>query len=294
MRSLILISGLTLSSLLAATLVVAQTPSPARVTPEDTLASKSDTAPNDLVRKVVNNEIQIGKQDHSHWMYEVTSRIPAPVKTKTLVESKDGDVSFLDEIDGRPLTPQQRTAEEKRVHKFLNDPAEQRKAARASDADDKQTTRLFAMLPNAFLFHNDGAEGENIKLGFQPNPNFTSHSSEAFVFHKMNGFVILNSKENRLVEISGRLTNRVEFMGGMLGHLDAGGTFDVCRKKIAPDHWEITKLKVNMNGKILFFKTIAVQQDEVHRNFQRIADTTTGAEAEAMAEKKSPASSTGQ
>jgi hypothetical protein len=41
-----------------------------------------------------------------------------------------------------------------------------------------------------------------------------------------------------------------------------------------------------MNGKILFFKTIAVQQDEVHSHFQRIPDATTLAQAEVLAQKQ--------
>ena len=99
--------------------------------------------------------------------------------------------------------------------------------------------------------------------------------------------MILNVKADRLVEISGQLTHGVEFAGGLLGHLDPGGTFDVRREEIAPGHWAITKLEVNMNGKILFFKTINVQQDEVHSHFRRIPDSTTLLEAEKMAESQS-------
>ncbi len=103
----------------------------------------------------------------------------------------------------------------------------------------------------------------------------------------MDGFIIVNTRQNRLVEISGQLTNGVGFLGGLFGHLDPGGTFDVRRQEIAPQYWAISHLKVNMNGKILFFKTIAVQQDETHSDFQRIPDTTTLTQAEELAEKRS-------
>ena len=248
-------------------------------------------APNDLVRKVIANELQADQNDHTHWMYQEVDKIPAPQKNKTVVETRNGDINYLDAIDGRPLSPQQRSAEEQRIQHFINDPDEQRKARKASSNDDKQSTELFAMLPDAFLFKFAGEEDGNLKLTFQPNPDFTSHSSEAYVFHKMDGYVIVNAKENRLVEISGRLTNGVEFLGGLMGHLDRGGTFDVRREEIAPGHWAITKLKVNMNGKILFFKTIDVQQDEVHSHFKQIPDSTTLAQAQVMAEKQNPPAS---
>jgi hypothetical protein len=243
------------------------------------------SSPNDLVRKVVDHEIQADKQDHSHWMYESVTRVPAPAKTQAVVETKSGDVDYLEKIDGRPLTPGQKTTEEKRIQKFIGDPDAQSKARRDGAADDKKSEQLFSMLPDAFIFQRAGTNGDEEKLTFHPNPDFTSHSSEAYVFHKMDGFVIVNTKENRLVEISGNLTHGVEFAGGLFGHLDAGGTFDVRREEIAPGHWAVVKLKVNMNGKVLFFKTIAVKQDELDSHFQRIPDDTTMQQAETMAEK---------
>jgi hypothetical protein len=252
-----------------------------------TWAAQPAAAPSDLVHKVIANELRIESNDHTHWMYQVVNNIPAPRKTKIVVETTSGDVTYLDAIDGRPLTVQQRKDENERVQRFIHNPDEQRKARQAGQSDDRQSSELFAMLPDAFLFQFAGSTGDETKLTFHPNPNFTTHSSSAYVFHKMDGSLIVNTKENRLVEISGQLTNGVAFLGGLLGHLDPGGTFDVRRQEIAPSYWAITKLKVNMNGKILFFKTIAVQQDESHSDFQRIPDSTTLTQAEALAEKRS-------
>ena len=250
-------------------------------------------APNDLVRKVVANEIKADNQDQSHWMYQLVTNVPSPSKTQTVVETKNGNITYLEGINGHPLTPQQRTREDQRVHQFVADPDQQSKARRAGDDDDKKSEQMFAMLPDAFIFQYAQTRGDTVRLTFHPNPDFTSHSSEAYVFHKMDGFVIVNSRENRLIEISGVLTHGVEFLGGLFGHLDPGGTFDVRRQEIAPGHWAITALKVDMKGKALFFKTIGVQQDEVHSHFQRVPDSTTLAQAEAIALKqpgRSPAS----
>jgi hypothetical protein len=243
-------------------------------------------APNDLVRKVVASEIKADNQDQSHWMFQVVTNVPAPSRTQTVVETKNGNITYLEGINGHPLTPQQRTREDQRVQQFVADPDQQSKARRAGDDDDKKTAQMFAMLPDAFIFEYAQTRGDTVRLTFHPNPDFTSHSSEAYVFHKMDGFVIVNTRENRLVEISGVLTHGVEFLGGLIGHLDPGGTFDVHRQEIAPGHWAITALKVDMKGKALFFKTIGVQQDEVHSHFQRVPDSTTLAQAEAIALKQ--------
>jgi hypothetical protein len=263
-----------LSLLLSAAGILAQSPNSSR------------PAANDLVRTVVHKELRIEDNDHSHWSYQEIENLPAPAKTRIVVQTPNGDINYLDAIDGRPLTPQQKSAEAARMQRFISNAAQQRKARSASASDDKKSSQLFAMLPNAFLFEYAQDEGNNVKLTFRPNPNFTSHSMEAYVFHKMDGFVIVNRKENRLVEISGRLTNGVEFAGGLFGHLDKGGTFDVKREEVAPDYWAITRMKVNMNGKILFFKTISEHQDEIDRDYRRIGDHLTLAEAAAMARKE--------
>jgi hypothetical protein len=249
-------------------------------------AQVPNVAPNDLVRKVISNEIRVDEQDHSHWMYQIVSNVPEPETSRTVVETSHGDINYTEEIDHRPLSPEQRSAEDEKVKKFVDDPDLQRKARESNAEDDKKSEEMFAILPDAFLFQYAGTDGDNQKLTFTPNPDFTSHSSEAYVFHKMDGFVIVNTKQNRLVEISGKLTHGVAFAGGLFGHLDPGGTFDVRRDEIAPGYWAITKLQVNMNGKILFFKTIAEHQDETHSHFQRVPDNTTLAQAEVMARKQ--------
>ncbi len=67
----------------------------------------------------------------------------------------------------------------------------------------------------------------------------------------------IDQHEKRLEELDGRLTASVQFGGGMLGHLDQGGTFSVKQQDVGGGHWEMTYLDVQMNGKELLFKTIA-------------------------------------
>jgi hypothetical protein len=71
----------------------------------------------------------------------------------------------------------------------------------------------------------------------------------------------------------------VKFGGGLLGHLDKGGRFEVRQTEVAPGQWEMTALLVDMKGKALLFKTIDVQQAESHSDFHRVPDDLTLAEA---------------
>jgi hypothetical protein len=98
----------------------------------------------------------------------------------------------------------------------------------------------------------------------------------------MEGKLTLTRKEDRLAEMNGRLMHDVKFGGGILGHLDQGGTFVVRQDRVSADYWEITRLKVDMKGKALFFKTISVEQDESRSHFRQMPDTLTLAQAGAL------------
>jgi hypothetical protein len=92
------------------------------------------------------------------------------------------------------------------------------------------------------------------------------------VLQQMAGEIWVDARQKRLVSINGQLTNEVKFGGGLLGHLEKGGQFTVKRAEIAPQDWEVTEMTVNMHGKALLFKSISVQQKELHSNFERVPD----------------------
>ena len=72
-----------------------------------------------------------------------------------------------------------------------------------------------------------------------------------------------------------------------MGHLEKGGQFEVKRTEVVPGHWEVTEMAVNMRGKALLFKTISVQQKELHQNFERVPDDLTMSDAAALLLKQS-------
>ena len=87
--------------------------------------------------------------------------------------------------------------------------------------------------------------------------------------------------------LDGRLVNEVKFAGGLLGRLEKGGQFLVKRAEIAPGDWELTELAVNMHGRALLFKTISVQQKELHQHFERFQDDLSMSDAAVLLPKQS-------
>ena len=129
-------------------------------------------------------------------------------------------------------------------------------------------------------------QADLVTLTFRPNPNFQPPSLEARVFHDMQGEMTVDIKQERLVALNGHLMEDVKFGGGLLGHLDKGGKFEVRQTEVAPGHWEMTALRVDMKGKALLFKTIGVQQAETHSDFSRVPDDLTLAEAAGILDKQ--------
>lgn len=241
---------------------------------------------NQLVQRVIAHELQAEDQDHSHWMFRLQETQPATgTRTEEIIETSQGWVRRLLAINGRPLTPQERAKDNQRIQKLLSDPDEQRKDWQAIRNDVSQAQDLMKMLPDAFLYTKAGRSGDLVKLTFRPNPKFHPNSRKAAVFHDMVGSLWLNVRKQRLVEINGHLNQEVKFAAGLLGHLDKGGTFEVKQTEFAPGYWDVTYMDVQMNGKALFFKTIAVHEKDIRSDYQRVPDHLTLAQAANLLKK---------
>jgi hypothetical protein len=95
----------------------------------------------------------------------------------------------------------------------------------------------------------------------------------------MEGELWVDSKQERLAAMNGRLVEDVKFGNGLLGHLNKGGRFEVRQAEVGAGHWEMAAMAVDMKGKALLFKTINVQQTETRSDFQRMPDDLTVAQA---------------
>jgi hypothetical protein len=233
----------------------------------------------DLLRRVVDGELKAQADDHSHWMYQTKADKSGNKEVKWVVETRAGDLDRVLSINGKRVTAEQEKQEDRRIERLLHKADEQKKRQRAQEEDSRQTEHLFRMLPGAVVASYGEEKDDLVEIVFRPNPEFRPSSREDVVFHAMEGRIWVNEKEERLVEIDGHLSRDVKFVGGLLGHLDKGGEFRVRQSEVAGGHWEVTLLHVNMNGKALFFKTIAVQENEIRTNFRRVPDNMTLSQA---------------
>lgn len=246
---------------------------------------------NQFVREMVQHELEAESQDHTHWRYRIHKETDSYAQDRDVIQTKEGSLARTLLINGQPLTPDQRTKDEERMKKLVDDPSERDKREHREKQDEEKAKELLKAIPDAFIFRYDGTDGELVRLAFTPNPHYSPPTRELMVYHAMVGKLWIDRSALRLAMIEGRLTEEVKFGWGLLGHLDKDGTFKVIQKNVGENHWETVSLDVNMQGRIILFKSLSVRQKETLTDFRRVSDNLTIAGAfEMLQDRHSSAS----
>ncbi|MBZ5547458.1 MAG: hypothetical protein LAO22_05770 [Acidobacteriia bacterium] len=261
---------------------------------QTTVPSRPD--PGDLVRKAVQNEIKTVHEETDRFLFRGTKTTPKGSTTKVYVETKEATAGLVVAYNGKPLTPDQRRAEEARVARFLNNPAELKKKRNQEREDEERTLRIVRAIPDAFLFEYAGEEQGSagigragdplVKLKFRPNPRYQPPSRVEQVLTGMQGFVLVDVARYRIASIDGTLFKDVSFGWGILGHLDRGGHFLVQQQELGDDRWDISRMSLNFTGKILLVKNLMISSTEVFSGFKKVPPDLTFAEALELLKKE--------
>ena len=232
---------------------------------------------NELVRRVIQNE-ERANSGGTRYMYKLRTIKPERTVEKEMVETNDGTVARLLSVNDKPLTSDQRASDEKKLNKLVNDPDERKDRMEEQKKDEQRTRLMVKALPDAFLYQYDGEETANgaqcIRLSFRPNPNFDPPSRETMVYKGMQGHMLVDPKQERLVRIDATLFDDVTFGWGILGRLNKGGHFLVEQANVG-DGWETTRMELDFVGKALMFKTIKIKETEVASDFHKVPPNLT-------------------
>jgi hypothetical protein len=245
----------------------------------------------ELVRIAVANEVAANSDNTKH-MFLSRKQTPQGSQTRLYVETRDAMAGMTIAYNDKPLAPEQSKAEEDRLEGLANNPEQLRHKHSQEQENAEHTLRIVKALPDAFLYSYDGdQEGSKglgqpgvglIRLRFHPNPGYQPPSRVEQVLVGMEGVVVIDPAEKRIAQIDGTLFKQVSFGWGILGHLDKGGHFLVQQCDAGQDSWEISRMSLNFNGKVLFFKNISIKSDEVFSRFQRVPSNLSFAEGVEM------------
>lgn len=224
----------------------------------------------ELISDACYNEIQQHKRDML-WTNQIERRENGHVYLEREIETHSGSVHRLFLVDGHVPSPSERKSDDDRLRVLMKSPRVQETMRKSQEADKKKAEDLLSLIPQAFLFEDQGKQGNLQKLGFHPNPAYKPTSFEETALRALTGYVLIDLQEKRLVELSAVLTQQVDFGLGLLGSLKKGGSVDVKRTRVQSGIWKTSSTKINVSGHIVLIKAINKKQDETQSHFTSVS-----------------------
>jgi hypothetical protein len=256
----------------------------------------SDRNPAELVRKAVQNEITSAHDNTPRFLFRGTKTTPQGSTTRIYIETEGATAGLVVAYNDKPLTPEQRSDEEARVQRFVNNPEELQKKRELERQNAERTLRITRALPDAFLFEYAGEVSGSagigrpgaplVKLTFRPNPSYEPPTRVEEILTGMQGYVLVDTARCRLASIDGTLFKDVGFGWGILGHLNRGGRFVVQQQEVGDNTWEFSSLTLNFTGKIMLFKNLSIVSTEVFSGFRQVPSNLTFAQAVELLKKE--------
>jgi hypothetical protein len=236
------------------------------------VASAENLTPAEAVKRASHNELHA--HDVHPYRFTIRKVDDGKITTKEIIETKDGDVARLIAINDKPLPPAAEAKEIQRLQTLLADPSIQEHRRKREQADAKRANEMVRLLPTAFIYEfesmDEGPSGPCYRISLKPNPDFHPPDRQAEVLHGMAGEIWIDQKQERMVKLNVHLVSDVDFGWGIVGKLYKGGTILVEQKDVGQDHWEQYKLRLNLNGKILMFKSLVIDTKEDEFNYEPV------------------------
>jgi hypothetical protein len=231
-------------------------------------AQGSDPAALAAVRAAVRSELEASKTDKSIWMYTEHDTTPGKDAVYDTIETSQGSLKRLIELNGRKQTGAAEQRETERIDNYVHDSSAQARRRKAGAHDDAQAAEMLKILPEAFVWTKMSETPEYLTVGFRPNPNFDPPDMHAEVMGQMAGEMVIVKDGHRIKSLRGKLTSDILIGFGILGKLYKGGTFDVERRHLPGDRWQIDQTHVHINGHVLLFKTIGQEEDDIKTDWR--------------------------
>ena len=252
-----------------------------------TTATLRAQSPSDDINKLIANET--GASAHrgyySYMSEEKSDRTNGHVWVEKVAETPGAKVRMLLQEDGHPLSPDRIAQERGRLAAEANDPAGFLRQEAAHNDDEQHARQMLLLLPKAFLFDPPIQEGDTLKIQFHPNPSYQPQGLEERVLHGMSGAVLIDAKAFRMRGLDARMPQDISLGFGLLATIKAGSNFSTRREPLEGTDWKTQTLHTDINGKAMFLKSIARQQESKRWDYKQIPNGTTVPQAVAIVEQ---------
>jgi hypothetical protein len=208
-----------------------------------------------LVTRALANELRTAQAQNHPMRYILRKSSPRLTQTKEIVETRDGDVARLLQVNDRPLSQADEQKEQARLNALLSDPSLQKHRKHGEDEDTGIVLKLLRMLPKAFLYQYEeagaGRAGRVEKFRFRPNPNFNPPDLETQALTAMTGEIWIDAAQERVTRLEGHLQQDTSYGWGILGKLNKGGWIVIEQADEGGRQWRIVHVQMDMSLRVL-------------------------------------------
>ena len=229
--------------------------------------------PKQLMTDACENELR-QREQNVLWASQVERRTAEHVYREEEIDTVDGPVHRLLSVDGHEPSPSERKQDDDRLRDLRENPKARLPLKKNRQAQEKKVDDLLRVLPDLFLFEDQGGQGGLERLTFVPNPAYRPATYEETALHAMSGLVLIDLREKRLARFSGTLTQQVNLCHGLLGHINKGGTIEVNRVRLSRGLWGTSLFRTDFDGRFAIFKNISKHLDETRHHFEPVPPDT--------------------
>ena len=197
------------------------------------------------------------------------------VETRSVIETAEGRADRIVLYGDEPLSPEQSAKQQRRLEKLLTDRNAVKNEMEEQKPELHRRIRMIKAFPKAVLFDYVGRENGLLRFTFRPNPEFSPKDRETQMYRGMEGYVLVEPVQERLVRVEGKLVKDVSFGWGIFGRLYKGGTYEIAQTQLSPGAWRITTMNVDVRGRVFFFDTFRFMRNESNTRFRPVPATMT-------------------
>jgi hypothetical protein len=242
-----------------------------------------------LVQRALANEIDAAKNAGRPMRYTLHKITPRLTTTKQIIETSDGDVARLIEVNGKSLNPEAEQREMARLDALAVNQADQDHRKQTEDSDRARAIKILRALPMAFAYTytgpDMGATGPVEMYSFAPKPGYSPSGMETQILTGLTGNIAVDPVAGRVARLEGHLRKDVNFGWGIVGRLNKGGWIVIDQAPVVDGQWRATRLQLVMTGRILFI-TKNYDMLEEQSNYRPVAEHLDYREAIGMLKKE--------
>lgn len=276
----------------------------------------SDSAaqdPDAVVRRAIANHLT-EEAAHKPLRFTLHRRDERHDITREIIETPQGDVAMVVANHGAPLSSDDRQSQIARLDNLAAHPDLQAHRQKREQEDNARIDKLLRLLPDAFTYRYIDTEpcavtdppniplpGESApppatpspanscyRMSFTPNPHWDPPDTEGKILRGMAGEIWMEKSRERLYRLNAHLISDVDFGWGIVGRLNKGGTIYLEQTQLGSGEWQLTRMQLNLTGKLLMFKSITVQLSEEMGRFSPVPPNVDYREAIRMLKASQP------